>query len=32
MFTLNLMRMTLELAQTNHVYQAYASKFFGHFL
>jgi hypothetical protein len=32
MFSLNLMRMALELAKTNPVYQEMASKFFEHFL
>ncbi|MBX0289189.1 glucosidase [Hymenobacter sp. HSC-4F20] len=32
MFALNLMRMALELARTNPVYQEMASKFFEHFL
>jgi hypothetical protein len=32
MFALNLMRMALELAKTNPVYQEMASKFFEHFL
>jgi hypothetical protein len=32
MFSLNLMRMALELAQTTPVYQEMASKFFEHFL
>ena len=32
MYALNLMRMALELAQENHVYQGLATKFFEHFL
>ncbi|MBO0358095.1 glucosidase [Hymenobacter sp. BT186] len=32
MFALNMMRMAMELAQTNPVYQEMASKFFEHFL
>jgi Glycosyl hydrolase family 63 C-terminal domain len=32
MYTLNLMRIALELAQTDHVYEDIASKFFEHFL
>ncbi|HVM86603.1 MAG TPA: hypothetical protein VMT76_00345 [Puia sp.] len=32
MYSLNLMRMALELAQTNSVYQDMATKFFEHFL
>ncbi len=32
MYALNLMRMALELARTNPVYQEIAGKFFGHFL
>jgi hypothetical protein len=32
MYALNLMRIALELAQTNHVYEDIASKFFEHFL
>ncbi len=32
MFALNLMRMALELAKTNPIYQEMASKFFEHFL
>ncbi|WP_375434046.1 glucosidase [uncultured Hymenobacter sp.] len=32
MFALNMMRMALELAKTNSVYQEIASKFFEHFL
>jgi hypothetical protein len=32
MYALNLMRMALELAQHNHVYEDIASKFFEHFL
>jgi hypothetical protein len=32
MYALNLMRIALELAQTNHVYEDVATKFFEHFL
>jgi hypothetical protein len=32
MYCLNLMRIALELAQTNHVYEDIATKFFEHFL
>jgi hypothetical protein len=32
MYALNLMRMALELAKENHVYQGLATKFFEHFL
>ena len=32
MYTLNLMRIALELAETDHVYEDIASKFFEHFL
>src|ERR1700751_2468101 len=32
MYKLNLMRIALELAQTDHVYEDIASKFFEHFL
>jgi hypothetical protein len=32
MYALNLMRIALELAQSNHVYEDIASKFFEHFL
>ncbi len=32
MYTLNLMRIALELAQDNHVYEDIATKFFEHFL
>jgi hypothetical protein len=32
MYSLNLMRIALELAQTNHVYEDIATKFFEHFL
>jgi Glycosyl hydrolase family 63 C-terminal domain len=32
MYALNLMRIALELAETNHVYEDIASKFFEHFL
>jgi hypothetical protein len=32
MYCLNMMRISLELAQTNHVYEDLASKFFEHFL
>ena len=32
MYSLNLMRIALELAQHNHVYEDIATKFFEHFL
>ena len=32
MYSLNLMRIALELAEHNHVYEDIASKFFEHFL
>ena len=32
MYCLNLMRIALELAQHNHVYEDIATKFFEHFL
>jgi anaerobic ribonucleoside-triphosphate reductase len=32
MYSLNLMRIALELAQHNHVYEDMATKFFEHFL